>query len=59
MQKLVRKFLHENFYERSNYSNRVVIYVNYMKIFLHENVYHEKLLHENKVNYDTYMLYII
>ena len=45
---LYENFLHENFYTRSNYSNRAVIYVNHTKIFLHENFYHE-----NKVNYGS------
>ena len=30
---LYENFLHENFYTRSNYSNRAVIHVNHMKIF--------------------------
>ena len=38
--------LYENFYTRSNYSNRAVIHVNNTKIFLHENFYHEnKAIH--------------
>ena len=53
MQKFYENFLHENFYTRSNYYNRTVIYVNYMKIFLHENFYHENYLHKNKANYGT------
>ena len=48
MQNLYENFLHENFYTRSNYSNRAIINVNYTKIFLHEN-----FLHENKANYGS------
>ena len=39
--KLVQRFLTQNFYTRSNYSNRAVIYVNHIKILLHENFVHE------------------
>ena len=54
MQSLYENFLHEIFNQRSNYSNRAVIYVNHTKIFLHENLYHEKFLHENKANHGNY-----
>ena len=53
MQNLYENFLHENFYTRSNYSNRAIINVNHTKIFLHENFYHENFLHENKANYGS------
>ena len=54
MQNLYENFLHEKFYTRSNYSNRVVIYINHTKIFLYENFYHENFLHENKVNFGSF-----
>ena len=37
IQNLYEYFLHENFYTRSNYSNRAVIHINHTKIFLHKN----------------------
>ena len=56
MQNLYRNFLHENVYTKLNYSNKAVIYVNYMEIFLHENFYHENYLHENKAIYGNRVL---
>ena len=43
--------LYENFYTRSNYSNRAVIYVNHTKIFFTQKFLSQNILHENKANY--------
>ena len=45
MQNSYENFLHENFYLRSNYSNRAVIYVNHTKIFLYKTFYHENFFY--------------
>ena len=53
MQNLYENFLHENFYPRLNYSNRVIIHVNHTKIFLHENFITKIFLRKNKANYGS------